>query len=125
MNAKQGIFIGVIFAFLVMGFVSMQRAMPEAKEERIYKEITLYSPYRVEKRMGGLSLVNKQTGTTEKPSAAEFYHRLDEVQKEWGKEHLKVVGNEVEILGDNNQTIVKIFIETEKEKAFVKSFYGI
>jgi len=125
MNAKKGIFIGVIFAFLVLGFVSMQRAMPEAKEERIYKEITLYSPYRVEKRMGGLTIVNKETGTKEKPSAAEFYHRLDEVQKEWGKTHLKIENNTVEIFGDNNLSVAKIFIENNKEKEFVKSFYGI
>ena len=125
MSAKKGLFIGFLFAFLVMGYVSMQRAMPEAKEDRIYKAIRVYSPYKVEKRMGGLTIIDSRDGRKEKPSAAEFYHRLDEVDKEWGAEHLRVDSNDVVILGDNNQTVVKIYLETEAERKFVQSFYGI
>lgn len=125
MNAKKGVLLGFLFAFLVMGFVSMQRANPDAKEERIYKAIKVYSPYKLEKRMGGLTIVDTQTGTKEKPSAAEVLHRLDELDKAWGKSHLKVENNDVVILGDHNQTVIKIFIETEKERAFIQSFYGI
>jgi len=125
MSAKKGLFIGFLFAFLVMGYVSMQRAMPEAKEDRIYKAIRVYSPYKVEKRMGGLTIIDSRDGRKEKPSAAEFYHRLDEVDKEWGVKHLRVDSNDVVILGDNNQTVVKIYLETEAERKFVQSFYGI
>ena len=125
MNPKKGLLIGILFAFLVMGIVAMQRAMPDAKDERIYKAIKVYSPYKLEKRMGGLTIVNSQTGTKEKPSAAEVLHRLDELDKEWGKSHLKVSNNDLIILGDNNQTIVKIFIETNEERAFIQSFFGI
>ena len=125
MSAKKGLFIGFLFAFLVMGYVSMQRAMPEAKEDRIYKAIRVYSPYKVEKRMGGLTIIDSRDGRKEKPSAAEFYHRLDEVDKEWGAKHLRVDNNDVVILGDNNQTVVKIYLETEAERKFVQSFYGI
>jgi len=125
MDVKKGLFIGFLFAFLVMGFVSMQRAMPEAKEDRIYNAIRVYSPYKIEKRVGGLALVDSRTGTKEKPEASEFYHRLDEVEKIWGKEHLKIENNDVIVMGDNGQTIVKIFMETPKEKKFVKTFFGI
>ncbi len=125
MNVKKALVLGVVFAFLILGFVAMQRAMPEAKEERIYNAIKVYSPYRLEKRIGGLTIVNVQTGIKEKPSAAEVMLRFDELDKQWGKKHLKVAGNEVLVLGDNNQTIVKIFIENEKERAFLHHFFGI
>ena len=108
-----------------MGFISMQRATPDTKSDRIYSAIHVYSPYKVEKRIGGLTIIDSRTGTKEKPSAAEFYHRVDEVEKEWGSKHLKIENNDVLILGENNQTVVKIFLETEKEKKFVQSFYGI
>ncbi len=125
MSAKKGLFIGFLFAFLVMGYVSMQRAMPDAKEDRIYKAIRVYSPYKVEKRMGGLTIVDSRNGEKEKPSAAEFYHRLDEVDQIWGNKHLKVENNNVVVMGDNNQSVVKIYLESEDERKFVKSFYGI
>ena len=125
MNAKKGIFLGVIFAFFVLGLLSMQRAMPDTKEERIYNAIKVYMPFKVEKRMGGLTIVDERDGSKEKPDAASFYHRLDELEKGWGREHLRVVNNDVEIVGDNNQTITKIFIQTQKERAWLHKFFGI
>ncbi|EDZ63009.1 hypothetical protein SMGD1_1433 [Sulfurimonas gotlandica GD1] len=125
MSVKKGLIFGLLFGFLVLGILSMQRAMPQDKEERIYKAIKVYSPYKLEKRIGGLTIINSQTGIKEKPSAAEVLHRLDELNKEWGKNHIVIKDNDAIILGDNNQTVVKIFIETEKERTFLKNFYGI
>jgi len=125
MNVKKWLFIGFSFAFLIMGFVSMQRATPDSKEDRIYNAIHVYSPYSIEKRIGGLTIVDSRTGDKDKPSAAEFYHRVDDLEQQWGKKHLKIENNDVLVLGENNQTIIKIYMETKKEKQFVKSFYGI
>ncbi len=125
MNMKQGMFIGVIAAFLILGFVSMQRAMPDAKSDRIYKAIEVYSPYKLEKRMGGLTIVDSRDGRKEKPSAADVLLRLDELDEVWGKKHLKIENDAVVVFGDNNQSIVKIHIQTPQEKAWVKKFYGI
>ena len=125
MTVKKGLFVGFLFAFLVLGFVAMQRAMPAAKEDRIYKEIKVYSPYKLEKRIGGLTIVDSRSGNKEKPEAAEVLHRLDELDAKWGKEHLRVDDNYVVVLGENNQSIVKIFIETIAERKFLKKFYGI
>jgi len=122
---KKIIFIGIIVGFFVMGFLSMQRAMPAEKETRIYNAIKVYSPYKLEKRMGGLTIVDTRTGIKEKPSAAEVYLRLDELEKVWAKKHLRLQKNDLVVVGDNNQSIVKIYIENEKEMLFVKSFYGI
>ncbi|WP_295009388.1 hypothetical protein [Sulfurimonas sp.] len=103
----------------------MKRALPEAKEERIYTAIKVYSPYVVEKKVGGLNIIDKRNGEKESPSSKEIFHRLDELDKKWAKEHLRVENNEIIIIGENNQSVARIFIETEKERAFVKRFYGI
>ncbi|MEA2111252.1 MAG: hypothetical protein U9P71_04295 [Campylobacterota bacterium] len=125
MTPKKGLFLGFLFAFLVLGFVAMQRAMPDAKEERIYKAIKVYSPYKLEKITGGLAIIDSRTGEKEKPSAAEVLHRYDELDKEWGVKHLRVESGHVVVMGENNQSVVKIFIETEKERAFLQQFFGI
>ena len=108
-----------------MGFLSLERAMPDKKEERIYTAIKVYSPYKLEKRLGGLTIVDSRDGRKEKPSASEVYWRLDELDKEWAQKHLRLENSEVIVLGDNNQSIVKIHVQNEKEMKFVKSFYGI
>ena len=119
------VFIFVLLAgFLTMGVLSMKRAMPQAKEERIYKAIKVYSPYQLEKRIGGLSIIDSRDNTKEKPSAAEVLLRMDECDKEWAKESVRVENNDVIITKDDNTT-VKIFIETPKERAFIKSFFGV
>ena len=125
MSLVKKVFVFTLLAgFLTMGVLSMKRAMPEPKEERIYKAIKVYSPYSLEKRMGGLAILNKLTDEKEKPSNAEILHRLDELDKEWAKEHLSIEGNDVVITTEEDET-VKILIETPKERAFIKSFFGI
>ncbi|MDD3061076.1 MAG: hypothetical protein PHW94_09090, partial [Sulfurimonas sp.] len=64
-------------------------------------------------------------GHKESPSAAEVMLRLDELEKAWGKEHLRLGEQDVEVLSDTNQSVVKISIETQKERLFLKHFFGI
>ena len=125
MNNRKWLIFGVVFAAIIMGVLSMKRAMPDAKNERMYKEIKVYSPYMFEKRMGGLTIVDKRDGRKEKPSAAEVHLRMDELNKEWGANHLRVENSDLIIVGDNNQTVVKIFIETQEERAYLHNFYGL
>ena len=126
MSLVKKVFIfSLLSAFLTMGILSMKRAMPEAKEERIYLAIKKYSPYKLEKRVGGLEILNTKTDTKEKPSSAEVMHRLDEVDKEWGKTHLLVENSTIIVLDDNKSTIAEIAIETKKERDFIKSFFGL
>ena len=125
MSMKKALIFGFFTAFLILGIVSMQRAMPDAKEERIYTAIKVYSPYTMEKKIGGFNIIDKRDGTKESPSSKEVFHRLDELEQKWGKEHLTIENNDVLIKGENNQTVARIFLETEKERAFVQRFYGI
>jgi len=125
MNVKKVLIFGVFTVAIIMGVLSMQRAMPGAKEDRIYQEILVYSPYKMEKRMGGLLIIDKRDGRKEKPSNAEVFHRMDELEQQWGNKHLRIVGSDLHVIGENNQTMVRIFIETDKEKKFLQTFYGI
>lgn len=125
MDVKKALIFGVIAASVVLGTLSMKRALPDAKEDRIYEAIKVYSPYVLEKRIGGLEIIDKRNGQKEKPSAAEVFHRQDELDKKWGKEYLKVENNELIVMGENNQTITRIFIENESERKFLKRFFGI
>jgi len=124
MLVKKVFIFALLSGFLIMGILSMKRAMPEHKEARIYKAIKVYSPYQLEKRLGGFTIINSRDDIKEKPSAAEVFLRMDELDKEWGKESLRVENNDVIITKDDNTT-VKILIETPKERAFLKSFFGV
>ena len=125
MNNKKWLIAGVVFAAIIMGVLSMKRAMPDPKNERMFTEIKIYSPYVFEKRIGGLTILDKRDGRKEKPSAAEVHLRMDELNKKWGETHLRVENSDLIIVGDNNQTIVKIFIETTEERAYLHNFYGL
>ena len=125
MLSKKWLLVSVIFAFLVMGVLSMKRAMPDEKSQRIFKEIKVYSPYYFEKTIGGLAIIDKRDDRKEKPSAADVMHRMDELDKEWGKKYLRIEKSDLIILGENNQTMVKIFIKTPEERDFLHNFYGL
>ena len=125
MDVKKALGLGAVFAFFILGVVALKQAMPAHKEERIYKAISTYSPYKLEKRIGGLTIIDSRTGDKEKPNSADVLLRFDEVNQIWGKSHLKVEGSDLLISGDNNQSIVKIFIQNQNERDFLKTFYGI
>lgn len=126
MNVKKALIFAFFTAFLILGAVSMQRAMPDPKEDRIYMEIKAYSPFLVEKRIGGLTIIDKRyNDKKEKPNASDLYHRLDELEKTWGKESLKVEGNEVLITNEKGELVGKVLIQNQKEREFLKTFFGI
>jgi len=125
MNAKKGLFLGMLFAFFALGFIAIQKATPNAKPHRIYKEVKIYSPYKFEKSIGGLTIIDTRTGVKENPDTADALYRMDELDKKWGKKHLKIVKDDVVVLGDHNQTVSKIFIQTKKERSWLKKFFGI
>jgi len=125
LGMKRAVFIGMAIAFFILGFISLQRAMPEHKSERIYKAISVFSPYQFKKAIGGLHIVNTATGEKEKPDAASVMHRMDELQKEWGKKHLKVTKDAVIVYNDKGVEIKKIAFENEQEKKWVEQFYEL
>jgi len=125
MKVQKALGLGAVFAFFIMGVVALKQASPAHKEDRIYRAISVYSPYKLEKRIGGLTIIDSRTGDKEKPASADVMLRFDEVNKIWGQSHLKVEGADVLVTGENNQSIIKIFIQNKNERDFLKTFYGI
>ena len=122
---KKGLIFGFLTAFLILGVLTMQRSMPGHKEQRIYRLMKPYMPFSLEKYLGGVAIINTTTGIKEKPSASETFHRLDELEKEWGKTHLKIVENDLIILSDDGVTVRKVFIENGTERKWLISFFGL
>ena len=115
----------IALSLLFVGFVAYQNAKPEEKSMRVYKEIKVYMPYVLEKRFGGLSIVSKITGKKEKPPASQLYKRLDQLEKMWGKEFLKISGDDLIVSDVNGTEVGKIKLLDSAEKAWVKSFFEL
>ena len=118
-------FIGLIIVFIFLSFVAFNSAMPEAKNKEVMSLISPYMPYKLEKRLAGLTIVNTKTGEKEKPSNDIVYKRLDELEKNWGKRYLKIQSSTLSILNDNNKTIKSFKLQNKKQTAFVHNFFGI
>jgi hypothetical protein len=117
--------IALSIGFLLIAFNAYQESKPTPKAP-IYKDIKKYSPYYLDKRFGGLQIMSKTDPEfKEKPSNMELFHRLEFLEKEWGKSHLKIVKNELIIYDENQTQIAKIPILTKADNDFIHSFYGI
>lgn len=125
MKLKTALFFAVGILFFALGFMALQDGMPEPKETRIYEQIRAYSPYKLEKRVGGFTIVNKINGEKEKPSNAEVFHRLDELEQMWGRKSLTMQNDSVLIKDANASLVATIKCQNTKEKEFVKNFFGI
>ena len=122
---QKYLFMAISLALLLMAVMAFQQAKPTPKAP-IYKEVKKYSPYYLDKRFGGLQIMNKEDEKfKEKPDNIEVFHRLEYLEKEWAKTHLKLVENQV-IISDNNGTeVIKLPITTKEDSSFMHSFYGI
>ena len=122
---KRVFVFGLLSGFLIMGILALKRAIPEPKEDRIYKEFRKYSPYKFEKRLGGLTIVDTRSDTKEKPNASDVLLRMDELEKNWAKTHISIENNATLNIKKDDNTTAKIDIKNSKERAFIKSFFGI
>jgi hypothetical protein len=117
--------LALTILFFVLGFNALQDAQPLYKSKRIYKEIKKYSPYYLEKRVGGFQIMMKNSTEKEKPPITEVFLRLDQLEQAWGKNYLKISNNNLLVV-DNNQTTIGIIpILTQEEKQWIKLFYSI
>ena len=122
---KKYLIFALIAGFTFVTLVAYKEARPIPKAP-IYKEIKNYSPYYREKRFGGFQIKSKvDANFKEKPTNMKIFHRMDELDKEWAKTHLKIVDNHVIISDENGTELSKISIETKEDADFVHSFFGI
>jgi len=122
---KRVLIFGLLAGFLIMGILALKRAIPAPKEDRIYQEFKKYSPYKFEKRLGGLTIVDTRNDTKEKPNASDVLLRMDELEKTWAKTHISIENNSTLNIKKDDNTTAKIDIKNSKERAFIKSFFGI
>lgn len=123
---RKNILLVIFFlTFLFLGLMAFKDAMPSNKNERVYKILQEYLPYILEKRVGGYSIVSKQTGIKEKPPAKTIFLRLEQLEKEWGKKFLKLEKNSLIILDKDNKEIKKIVFKTQEEKDWVKGYFNL
>lgn len=126
MKAKSSnlLLLGFLVGFFIIGYIAFKDAMPQDKNERVYSAIKPYLPYTIEKRLGGFTIIDKKTGDKEKPPASEALKFMDSLDKQWGKEFLKLEGNLLMILDANKQVVKQLEISPE-EKKWVESYFEI
>ena len=122
---KKYLFPALAIALTFMVLVAFQEAKPTPKTP-IYKEVQKYSPYYLDKRFGGLQIMSKIDGKfKEKPTNIEVFHRLEYLEKEWAKTHLKRFNNKLIIMDNNGTEITSISILSNEDNKFIHTFYGI
>ena len=123
---KKILFIALSVAFLVFALAAYMQSRPAPKNKRIYQAVRHYSPYYLEKRLGGLQIRSKTDKEyKEKPDNMEVFHRFEALEKRWAKTHLSLHGSQL-IVHDTNRTQVGVIeLKTPEEKAFVHTYYGL
>jgi hypothetical protein len=111
--------------FIFFGIQAYNQAKPEFRDKRVYNELKPFIPYKLAKRAGGIDIVSTKTDVKEKPPAAQLYHRLDQLEKLWGTSHLKLSGNSLTVLDDENKTVKTITLQNESEMRYIKNFFGL
>jgi ATP/ADP translocase len=123
---KKILFVLLGAGFLFFGIAAYMQSEPAPKSKRVYQAIRHYSPYYLEKRFGGLQIRSKtDKNFKEKPSNMEVFHRLDSLEKTWGKAHLTLKDSALIVHDKNGTQLGTILLKTPDEKAFVHAFYGL
>jgi len=123
---KKILFIALALGFLFFGVGAYLQSKPSPKSERVYKIIKQYSPYYLEKRFGGLQIRSKEDKDfKEKPDNMDVFHRLETLEKGWGKQRLSIKKDTLSIQ-DNSGTILKtVLLKDKNEMNFVRTYYGL
>ena len=118
------LFISFLVIFLFLGIMALKDGMPTQKNERVYSLLQNHMPYFLEKRVGGYSIVSKETGIKEKPPAKDLFLRLEQLEQQWGKEFLKLENNTLIILDKDKNKVDKIDLKTNEEINWVKEYFS-
>ena len=125
-NLNRYLPIALFFGFLSMSIIIFIYSKPTLKSARVYKIIREYSPYYLEKRFGGLEILDKRDKEFKlKPSNESLFKTFEELERKWGKRHIRVSSNKVFIVDDKNTTLKSFELKNKKERDFIKRYYGI
>ncbi len=118
-----GIALGL--GFFMVALIAFIKGQPESRDKRVYAQLKPYIPYKIEKKMSGLRIVDTRTGEKIEPTNMDFYQVLDNLEKDWGARHLKLDNNTLIVIDDNNQTVGTITLPDQQAKTWVRRFFGI
>lgn len=122
---KKKLLLFAFFAmFMFLGIMALKEGMPTPKNERVYEVLQKHIPYTLEKRVGGYSIVSNETGIKEKPPAKDLFLRLEQLEKLWGKDFLKLEDNTLIILDKDKNEAQRIELKTKEELDWVKSYFS-
>ena len=99
---------GLVIVFFALSFKTFQDAQPEKKSDRIYQEIRKYSPYTLEKRVGGFRIMMEGSSEKEEPPITEVFTRLDQLDQGWGQEHFSIKDQILIINNDVDNIVINI-----------------
>jgi len=125
-NFRKFLLPAFFFGFVFIGLIAFMESKPSTKNQRVYTTVQQFSPYVLEKRFGGLQIVNKEDPEfKEKPNNMTIFKEFERLEKAWGKKHLQLSENQLLILDENGTTLHTLPLQTKEEVAFVHTYYGI
>jgi len=125
-NMRKYLLPAFFLAFLLIGINALIESKPSPKNARVYKTVQQFSPYTLEKRFGGLQIINKEDPEfKEKPNNMTIFKEFERLEKAWGKKHLKLEKNTLVIMDNNGTTLHTLPLQSRDEEAFVHRYYGI
>jgi len=123
-SKKLGIGIALLLVFLTA--VAFMMGRPDHRDKRVYPIVREYEPFVIENGIKGLKILRKDDPDfKEEPGAINFYGRLEYLEREWAKRHLRLDGKSLKILDDNGTVKANVELMNEKEIEFVKNYYGV
>jgi len=125
-SLKKYLPIALVLGFLIFGLDAFMQSKPSSKNTRVYKTVQQYSPYYLDKRFGGLQIMNREDKEfKEKPNNMTLFKEFERLEKEWGKKHLSIKDSTLSIVDNNGTLVHTLLLQSEDELNFVHRYYGI
>ena len=121
---QKYLFPALLLGFLLVSIVTFINSQPQTRNKRVYSILKEYMPYKFEKKLSGLVIIDKKTGKKYKPKSSDLFHVLDNLEKDWGDKHLFREGDKLIVVDDENKTIKTITLKDDKERAYIKEFFN-
>jgi hypothetical protein len=123
---KKYLPIALLLGFLLFGLDAFMQSRPTPKNERVYRTVQKYSPYYLDKRFGGLQILNREDPEfKEKPDNMTLFKEFERLEREWGKTHLKIMNGQLLILDNNGSQRTVLPLQNSEEITFIHQYYGI
>ena len=123
---KKYLPIALLLGFLLFGLDAFMQSRPTPKNERVYRTVQKYSPYYLDKRFGGLQILNREDPEfKEKPDNMTLFKEFERLEREWGKTHLKIMNGQLLILDNNGSQHTVLPLQNSEEITFIHQYYGI